>query len=224
MRFSSLKYPGDGYYYILCDVCGGKVRLKDAIQVKDKYNFLNGLLVCKEDYEKTNPQAYLRARKERRNPVISRGEGLSVSAELEDMDNYAMYFYVDYDNSQSFMAELYSETGNGNFEIDTGTASVPPYYEPQPPQFMQVVDISSSSVSFLWGGFETAFFSIDGFMIERSTGGSWSTISANTHSEAPYYTDSTVLPSTTYLYRVGGINVAGVGAPGPVLTITTSAS
>lgn len=48
---------GPGYAYILCDVCGSKIRQKDAVLITDKYNTYFGLLVCKKDAEKTNPQA-----------------------------------------------------------------------------------------------------------------------------------------------------------------------
>lgn len=47
---------GPGYAYILCDVCGRKIRQKDAILITDRYNTQSNLLVCKEDADKTNPQ------------------------------------------------------------------------------------------------------------------------------------------------------------------------
>lgn len=50
------KYPGDGYYYVCCDVCGSKIRARDAIEIMDKYNYLNRMVVCKDDADKTNPQ------------------------------------------------------------------------------------------------------------------------------------------------------------------------
>ena len=70
-------YPGNGYYYILCDVCGAKIRAKDAILIDDKYNTLNQLLVCKKDVEQTNPQTYIKPFYDRQidNPKYIRGEG-----------------------------------------------------------------------------------------------------------------------------------------------------
>jgi len=47
---------GPGYAYILCDVCGRKIRQKDAILITDRYNTQSNLLVCKNDADKTNPQ------------------------------------------------------------------------------------------------------------------------------------------------------------------------
>lgn len=69
-------YPGNGYYYILCDVCGWKVRAKDAVLIKDKYNLLNNCLVCLKCDEKANPQTYIRPFYDRQidNPEFIRGE------------------------------------------------------------------------------------------------------------------------------------------------------
>ena len=58
-------YPGDGYYYVLCDVCGVKMRAKDAIFINDKYNLFNQLLVCPADADETNPQSYIKSVRER---------------------------------------------------------------------------------------------------------------------------------------------------------------
>lgn len=51
------KYPGNGYYYVICDVCGGKFRQRDTVQIRDKYNTLNNLIVCFKDIEATNQQS-----------------------------------------------------------------------------------------------------------------------------------------------------------------------
>lgn len=70
-------YPGNGYYYVICDVCGIKIRAKDAVLIQDKYNLLNNMLVCKADNDQTNPQQYIRAVTERQidSPKMIRGEG-----------------------------------------------------------------------------------------------------------------------------------------------------
>lgn len=57
MRYSPTKHPGSGYNWVICDVCGKKVHQKDAIKIDDKFNTLNGMVVCKSDADKTNPQA-----------------------------------------------------------------------------------------------------------------------------------------------------------------------
>jgi len=50
MARSKTKHPGSGYHYILCDVCGFKVRRKDA---KERWD---NLLVCPKDFEEQHPQ------------------------------------------------------------------------------------------------------------------------------------------------------------------------
>jgi hypothetical protein len=50
-------YPGEGYFYILCDLCGKKIRQKDSYKIMDKWNRHNGLVVCKADFDVTNQQA-----------------------------------------------------------------------------------------------------------------------------------------------------------------------
>ena len=57
MRFSITRYPGVGKRLLDCDVCGRKIRLEEAIRISDRYNPLNGMLVCKDDADLTNPQA-----------------------------------------------------------------------------------------------------------------------------------------------------------------------
>jgi len=75
-NLSIRRYPGDGYYYVLCDICGRKLRAKDAIYMSDKYNLHSKLLVCPEDADETNPQAYLKAFKDDQidNPRLIRSE------------------------------------------------------------------------------------------------------------------------------------------------------
>lgn len=52
-------YPGDGYYYGICDICGFKMRVKDLIFVEgETYNRINGLAVCKKDYSPAHLDQY----------------------------------------------------------------------------------------------------------------------------------------------------------------------
>lgn len=51
-----LSYPGEGYYYVICDVCGKKIRRKDSVRIDDKWNTQNGLVVCKDDADRRNEQ------------------------------------------------------------------------------------------------------------------------------------------------------------------------
>ena len=55
VKLPKLSYPGDGYMYVLCDVCGRKVRQRDTVVIRDRYNLQNNLVVCREDADKPNP-------------------------------------------------------------------------------------------------------------------------------------------------------------------------
>lgn len=68
------RYPGDGYYYIICDVCGIKIRRKDAVYITDRYNTQNKLLVCKKDADVAQPQLRPYKARERKSPKITRSE------------------------------------------------------------------------------------------------------------------------------------------------------
>lgn len=55
MGLSRTGFPGDGYMYVICDVCGKKVRQRDTVVRKDKYNQQNNLVMCKDDVDKPQP-------------------------------------------------------------------------------------------------------------------------------------------------------------------------
>ncbi len=42
--------------WVICDICGFKFHSKDTVKVTDKYNRHYGLVVCKNDVDKTNAQ------------------------------------------------------------------------------------------------------------------------------------------------------------------------
>ena len=76
VKLSKLTFPGDGYMYVICDICGRKVRQKDTVVIRDRYNLQNNLVVCKEDADKPNPQLrpfYVRER-QLPNPKYVRGD------------------------------------------------------------------------------------------------------------------------------------------------------
>lgn len=69
-------YPGDGYYYVLCDICKKKIRRKDAVPIDDKFNLQNKLLVCKEDADLPNPLIRPYKAREYKAPILVRPDQL----------------------------------------------------------------------------------------------------------------------------------------------------
>lgn len=56
MSLKFKKHPGREYVKVICDVCGGLFYQKDTIQITNKYNFQNGLVVCLADVDQINEQ------------------------------------------------------------------------------------------------------------------------------------------------------------------------
>ncbi len=195
--FPPLGYPGNGYYYVICDVCGKKLRFKDSVQIRDKYNYLNGLIVCKADADKTNPQAALRARKERRNPVEANGEATD------------QFIYI----------SSVSEIEAGDTSDPTGTA-------PGAPRYLQMLSVTATTARLQWIGPEAgANRAIQGYKVQRKTGeGAYSTVTDNSNSVAGYYEDTGLTNGLTYTYKVAAVNEAGTGSYSNECTIITTSA
>src|SRR5574337_1362709 len=101
----------------------------------------------------------------------------------------------------------------------TGTVTT----APQPPTGLTASSVSSSQINLSWTAGNNGGSAITGYKIERSTdgGSTWSTISANTGSTATTYSDTGLVPDTTYTYRVSEINAIGTSAPSDTATATT---
>lgn len=56
MKYSLTHATPRNMRYACCQVCGFRYHIKDLTKVKDKWNRQYGLIVCKRDLEKANPQ------------------------------------------------------------------------------------------------------------------------------------------------------------------------
>jgi titin len=98
-------------------------------------------------------------------------------------------------------------------DIVSATTSVAP---PEAPSVMAIATSTTVDLSWADGASETAY------RIERSTDDSigW-TVIGTTGMDVTAYTDSALLPETTYLYRVVATNAGGDSPPSAVVSVTT---
>jgi hypothetical protein len=95
---------------------------------------------------------------------------------------------------------------------------------PQPPTGLTATPASSSEIDLSWTApSDNGGSAITGYVIERSTdsGSTWSTISSNTGSAFTTYSDTGLVPSTGYTYRVSAINSVGTSSPSNTASATT---
>lgn len=52
--YGAITHPGSGYNFVICDICGKKLRSKDAQLVTAKYSPFKGLLVCADCVDEKN--------------------------------------------------------------------------------------------------------------------------------------------------------------------------
>ena len=182
----------DNMHYIICDVCGVKIRARDAVLIKDKYNLLHNMLVCKADADKTNPQTFIQAVKETQlgDPAYIRSEGTDTFVFIDTVA-----------------------------QIEDGDTSDPSGRTANAPRFLTTLSVSTTEIELMWQGPENiGSSSPEGYKIERESpvGGGFSTVTANTNSPASYYKDTGLTSGTQYNYRVSAVNRDGTGtASGP---------
>lgn len=192
-----LRYPGNGAFYVLCDVCGFKIRARDAVRIQDKYNTLNGMVVCKKDADETNPGQKVRSKKEKQigNPKLIRSEG---------EDSYR------YNNDPDL--------------IDSRGTSAIGSRSPTAPRFLTVYNATAALTELVWlPPLESGSDALLGYKIERESpvGGGFSTIATITVASG-YYKDTTTVASTQYNYRVSAYSDVGYGAVSNSVQVTPS--
>lgn len=196
---SSTRYPGNLHYYVICDVCGCKLRAKDAIQINDRYNTLHKMVVCRKDADKANPQ-------ERLGTTVKPRQEKPLKL-VRPENETATYVYA------GTAAEIESPASSASNGRSAGA-----------PQHLTVSGATASSVELEWYGPDDAGSSpASGYRIQRESpvGGGFSTLETVTQA-ALYYKDETVSASTQYNYRVAIVNDAGVGADSDSAAVTTN--
>jgi hypothetical protein len=124
-----------------------------------------------------------------------------------------------YDSNNSIIASSPALVYGGDvFSLgSSGTATVP-----SPPTGLTATAASSIQINLRWNApSDNGGFPITGYKIERSTNGgqTWSVI-ANTNTSTTY-SDSILMPNTTYTYRVFAINALGASSPSNTAYATT---
>src|SRR5438445_534581 len=110
---------------------------------------------------------------------------------------------------------------------NTASATTSPATVPDPPRYLSATTVSPSQINLSWWTpVNTGGSAITGYQIERSTDGgtTWNVIVANTGSALyiNHYSNTGLLPSTTYTYRVSTINAIGTSLPSSTASATTS--
>lgn len=193
------KYPGDKYSYTICDICGRKFRIRDTILVNEKYNQLNGLVVCKQDYDPVDPQLLpikLRKQKIHNNPKYVRTEDEETVGNITSIQ----------------------EIEGGNIS-DSGSS-------PSSPRNLKTTIVLNSSIRLEWDFPLTSGSAVvTGYKIERESpvGGGFTTLVTNTNSYNNYYVDSSLSTSTQYNYKVSAINRFGTSSASNEANATTQA-
>src|SRR5207245_1974873 len=108
----------------------------------------------------------------------------------------------------------------------TTSATTSPATVPDPPRYLTPTVVSPSQINLSWSKpVNSGGTAITGYKIESSTDGgtTWNVIVANTGSALyiNHYSNTGLLPSTTYTYRVSTINAIGISLPSSTAFATT---
>lgn len=188
---------GNAGHYAICDVCGRKFRAKNLLVVRDKYSTQNGLLVCKADKDKTNPQMMLESIKIRHIPNPAKVR----------VEQPAIYTFID-----------------SIEEVESGSTTYPSGSAPGTPTQLIAEPNSDGDVMLSWTITQGVGSSpIKGYKIERESpvGGGFSTLVENSSTVATYYLDDTTSGTTQYNYRISAINDHGTSSASTAASTTT---
>jgi predicted phage tail protein len=155
---------------------------------------------------------------------VYRGTSSDTETLLTQVGNVTSYNDDTVTNGQTYFYTVTAVNSVGE-SAQSNEASATPIGPPQPPTGLtataKLVKINLSWTAPTNDGGST----ITGYMIERSTnnGSTWSTPVSNTGSTGTTYSDTNVLPLTTYTYRVSAINDVGTSSPSNTASASTPA-
>lgn len=184
-------------HFVICDICSRKVRRSEVTRVTDKYNLNYGLVVCKDDIEKTNAQNY---------PDLPRKESV------------VDYKYVRPEQDPTYvLITTADEITNGDTVDFSGTTA-------GAPRSLTLQYKTSTSVSFNWFSPESiGNRRLIGWAVKRESpvGGGFSDLTTNTNSVDMSYIDTTVLSGVQYNYKIAAVTAAGTGTFSDTMAVTT---
>src|SRR2546422_167020 len=138
--------------------------------------------------------------------------------------NYFLSASTTYTYRVSAINAIGTSLPSSTASVTTGPATVP-----DPPRYLTPTVVSPSQINLSWWKpVNSGGTAITGYKIESSTDGgtTWNVIVANTGSALyiNHYTNTGLLPSTTYTYRVSTINAIGTSLPSSTASATTSSA
>lgn len=188
-------HPGDGMYFIICDICGDKIRRHQAQQT---YGTRGNFLVCHRCYEDPHPQD---------STVVPRPPTKLKSLRPEVTDAFS---YID--SAEEIETGQTSTPSGASPGIPTDLIAAPEGTDVVLTWMTDRMEMGASSLT----GFKIER--------ETPVGGGFSTLVSNTLSPARYYLDETTSASTQYNYKVSAINSQGTGTASTAAATTTEAS
>jgi hypothetical protein len=123
---------------------------------------------------------------------------------------------------KSYMYQVYAfNNATGNSTLSNSVQADTPNVVPADPTNLTAPAVASTQVDLAWTDNAN---NEDGFRIERSDdgGATWNQVGASTAPDVTTFSDATVAPASSYMYRVYAFNVVGNSGYSNVVSVTTT--
>ncbi len=153
--------------------------------------------------------------------MIAFGVGSLSTSFLSSASNDVGYIYITNDVLPNPYDSVPSYFGTLVADLDTGSSGAT---APSAPTGLGASAVSTSQIDLSWTApSSNGGSAITGYKIAQSLNGSstWSTLVANTGKTTTSYSNTGLLASTAYTYRVSAINAAGTSSPSNIASATT---